>query len=97
MGPGLPNFMIMADTIITGEAMIIPTKDPIISTISFFLDHCVYPAGRKDIRILMAQLAQEVGDSRLDVSRVLNAMQAEGLLYLHRGRIEIPSLERLLM
>jgi hypothetical protein len=42
-------------------------------------------------------VAQEVGDSRLDVSNVLNAMQADGLLQLHRGRIEIPSLERLLM
>ena len=63
----------------------------------FFLDHCVYPAGPKQFRILMTQLAQEVGDSRLDVSNVLNAMQADGLLQLHRGRIEIPSLERLLM
>jgi hypothetical protein len=45
----------------------------------------------------MNQLAQEVGDSRLDVSRVLNAMQTEGLLRLRRSIIEIPSLERLLM
>ena len=65
--------------------------------IRFFVDHCLYPAGAKQFRILMTQLAQEVGDSRLDVSNVLNAMQAEGLLLLHRGRIEIPSLERLLM
>ncbi len=65
--------------------------------VRFFLDHCVYPAGPKQFRILMTQLAQEVGDSRLDVSNVLNAMQADGLLQLHRGRIDIPSLERLLM
>ena len=45
----------------------------------------------------MEQLALELNDSRLDVSRALNAMQADGLLVLHRGRIEIPSLERLLM
>jgi CRP-like cAMP-binding protein len=65
--------------------------------VRFFVDHCLYPAGPKLFRILMTQLAQEVGDSRLDVSNVLNAMQDEGLLRLHRGRIEIPSLERLLM
>ena len=65
--------------------------------IRFFVDHCLYPAGAKQFRILMTQLAQEVGDSRQDVSDVLNAMQADGLLHLHRGRIEIPSLERLLM
>ena len=65
--------------------------------VRFFLDHSAYPAGQKTFHILMTQLAQEVNDSRLDVSRVLNAMQDEGLLHLHRGRIEIPSLERLLM
>ena len=65
--------------------------------IRFFLDHSVYPAGPKKFRILMNQLAQEVGDSRLDVSHVLNTMQAEGLLHLRRGIIEISSLERLLM
>jgi CRP-like cAMP-binding protein len=65
--------------------------------VRFFLDHSVYPAGSKTFRILMNQLAQEVNDSRLDVSRVLNAMQTEGLLRLRRGIIEIPSLERLLM
>ena len=45
----------------------------------------------------MNQLAQEVNDSRLDVSQVLNAMQDESLLRLRRGIIEIPSLEYLLM
>ena len=65
--------------------------------IRFFLDHSLYPAGPKTFRILMNHLAQEVGDSRLDVSHVLNAMQDEGLLRLRRGIIEIPSLEHLLM
>ena len=65
--------------------------------VRFFVDHCLYPAGPKQFRMLMTQLAQEVGDSRLDVSRVLNAMQSEGLLHLRRGIIEISSLERLLM
>ena len=45
----------------------------------------------------MNQLAAELNDSRLDISHTLNDMQADGLLTLHRGRIEIPMLEKLLM
>jgi DNA-binding GntR family transcriptional regulator len=45
----------------------------------------------------MNQLAAELNDSRLDISRTLNQMEDDGLLTLHRGRIEIPMLERLLM
>jgi DNA-binding GntR family transcriptional regulator len=45
----------------------------------------------------MTQLAAELNDSRLDISRALNEMEDDGLLTLHRGRIEIPMLERLLM
>ena len=63
----------------------------------FFFSRCLYPAGPKTFYILMNQLADELNDSRLDISRALNAMQANGLLTLHRGRIEIPMLERLLM
>ena len=65
--------------------------------VSFLLDHAVYPVGHKTVHILMTRLAQEVNDSRLDVSRELNQMQREGLLQLHRGRIEVPALERLFM
>lgn len=64
--------------------------------VRFFVCHCTYPAGPKTLRILMTQLALEVGDSRLDVSRALNRMAAQHLLILHRGRIEIPQLECLL-
>lgn len=65
--------------------------------IRFFLNHSTYPAGPKMFHILMNQIALEVNDSRLDVSRVLNKMQEEGLIHLYRGRIGIPSLERLIM
>ena len=58
---------------------------------------CLYPAGPKTFHILMQHIARELNDSRLDISRALNSMQADGLLTLHRGRIEIPMLERLLM
>ena len=65
--------------------------------IRFFVQHSVYPAGPKTFHILMNQLANELNDSRLNVSRALNGMQHDGLLSLYRGRIEIASLERLLM
>ena len=64
--------------------------------IRFLVQHCVYPAGPKVFHILMNQLADELNDSRLNVSRALNKMQHDGLLTLYRGRIEIASLERLL-
>ena len=64
--------------------------------VRFFFQHALYPAGPKTFYILMERLAEELNDSRLNISRTLNAMQAEGLLELHRGRIEIAQLERLL-
>ncbi len=65
--------------------------------IRFFESHSVRPAGDKMFYIKMNRLAQEVNDSRLDVSKALNEMQEEGLLELYRGRIHIPALEKLLM
>ena len=62
-----------------------------------FLSRCLYPAGPKTFYLLMTQLAAELNDSRLDISHALNEMQADGLLILHRARIQIPMLERLLM
>lgn len=65
--------------------------------VRFFFQHTLYPAGPKTFHILMERLAEEVCDSRLNVSRVLNRLKDAGMLELHRGRIEIPQLERLLM
>lgn len=65
--------------------------------IRFFVQHSVYPAGTKTFYILMNRLAAELNESRLEISRTLNEMQHEGLLNLYRGRIEIPSLEHMLM
>lgn len=61
--------------------------------VRFFVQHSVYPAGPKTFYILMNRLAAELNESRLEISRALNEMQHDGLLTLHRGRIEIPSLE----
>ncbi len=65
--------------------------------VRFFADHSLYPAGKKELSILMQQLAIEVGDTRLNVSRILNSMQLRQLLCLSRGRITIHSLEQLFM
>ena len=65
--------------------------------IHFLFAHCQYPAGPKTFHILMQQLADHLNDSRLNISNELNQLQEEGLLTLHRGRIEIPMIERLLM
>lgn len=64
--------------------------------VRFMAQRCLHPAGPKTLYILMTRLAAEVGDSRLDVSRALNHLQREGLLTLHRGRIEVPQMERLI-
>ena len=65
--------------------------------VRFFVQHCLYPAGPKVFHILMNRLADELNDSRLNVSRALNALQLQGKIVLRRGRVEIPLMERLLM
>jgi DNA-binding GntR family transcriptional regulator len=45
----------------------------------------------------MKRLAEELNDSRLEISRALNNMQAEGLILLRRGVIFIPAMEKLIM
>ena len=44
----------------------------------------------------MRQLANEINDSRLDVSKTLNEMEEEGLLILSRGKITVPAIERII-
>lgn len=74
-----------------------PTPSDDRARVTYFLtSHCSQPTGKKEFRILMTRLAQEVNASRLDVSRVLNAMQKDGLIELHRGRIVIPEIRRLI-
>ena len=65
--------------------------------VRYFFSRCLYPAGAKTFFVLMQQIADDLNDSRLDISRALNEMERDQLLTLHRGRIEIASMERLLM
>lgn len=57
---------------------------------------CMRPAGGKLLRITMERLAHEIGESRLNVSRELNALHAAGMVRLRRGEIQVPALERLI-
>lgn len=59
--------------------------------------HCIRPAGRKKLKIKMERLAHELNDSRLNISKALNMMESQGLVVLHRGSIDIPAFERLIM
>lgn len=54
------------------------------------------PAGEKIIRIKMERLGSEIGESRLNTSRELNAMAAEGIIALRRGEIHIFALEKII-
>ena len=63
--------------------------------VRFLKEHCVIPSGRKVLHIKMQQLADEINIARLDVSNVLNALDAEGKIILQRGIITIPKLENL--
>ncbi|MFX7845393.1 helix-turn-helix domain-containing protein, partial [Acinetobacter baumannii] len=63
---------------------------------NFLIRHCQMPTGKKIFNILMRQLANEINDSRLDVSKTLNEMEEEGLLILSRGKITVPAIERII-
>ena len=63
---------------------------------NFLIRHCQMPTGKKIFYILMRQLANEINDSRLDVSKTLNEMEEEGLLILSRGKITVPAIERII-
>ena len=64
--------------------------------VRFIANRSLRPAGPKTLYIKMQRLAVELNDSRLNISRALNHMQALGLLKLYRERIEIPAFEQLL-
>lgn len=63
----------------------------------FMRRRCLTPSGPKTFHIKMETLAAELKDSRLNVSRTLNAMQGRGLLRLCRGRIEVPAMQDLIV
>ena len=65
--------------------------------VQFLSSRCLRPAGRKELRISMQTLADELLTTRLNVSQLLNSLAQEGLIELKRERIFVPSMEKLLM
>lgn len=72
-----------------------PPKNLEERIIRFIQARCIRPTGAKMFYIKMTRIAQELNDSRLNISKALNHLEAEGFIELHRGRIHIPALEKL--
>jgi len=62
----------------------------------FIETHCSKPAGHKMLRIKMEVLADQIGESRINVSRCLNELEKQGILTHSRAIMDIPALERLM-
>lgn len=62
----------------------------------FVMTRSVRPAGRKELEIGMVGLAEELVTTRLNVSKMLNRLKNDDLIYLSRGLIVIPELEKLI-
>lgn len=65
--------------------------------VAFVTRRCLRPAGKKELSIMMERLAQEIGASRLRVSHTLRRLKSRGFIDYTRGRIVIPSLEKLIL
>ena len=62
---------------------------------AFLRLRCITQAGKKVLKIKMETLGHELHQSRLNVSRMLNRLQAEGMITISRGVIIVPQLELL--
>lgn len=66
------------------------------SIVRYFADRVSTLKGEKTAMIKMQTLATAIGESRLNVSKVLNSWNNDGLIRISRGCIHIPAFERLL-
>lgn len=64
--------------------------------VAFVAHRCMRPAGKKELAIKMERLAQELDATRLRISQMLRQLKAKGCIDYTRGRIIIPSLEKLI-
>ena len=63
----------------------------------FLSERCLRPAGHKILCMTMITLAEELSTTRLKVSKMLNLLADDGLIYLKRERIIIPNMEKIMM
>lgn len=64
--------------------------------VRFVQMHCEQMAGRKRIITGMNELAIQLNTTRLNTSRLLHELEAEELLFLQRGVVDIPAVQRLI-
>lgn len=64
--------------------------------VHFLMTRSTRPAGHKEVKIGMVDLATELVTTRLNVSKMLNKLKNDNLIYLTRGLIVIPVLEKLI-
>jgi len=69
-----------------------PSEDLKEIFIDFILNHCEKPEGEKTLKVKMEDLAVCLNVTRMRTSIMLNELQDEGRLELHRQRIVIPDL-----
>ena len=69
-------------------------KDIRNKLIHFIQIHCNKLSGRKIIKIKMQTLADNIHESRLNISNLLKKLQQENLLIQSRGKIIIPQIEK---
>ena len=82
----------------TGKRQWTPVPADLESRIRCFITlHVQRPRGSKLLKIKMEDLALILNDTRLNISKVLNHMQDNDLVELHRGEIVIPAMEKLLV
>lgn len=62
----------------------------------FFCIRCIKPEGEKTLHITMEDLAKLIGETRINVSKLLNELHQKELIQLRRKAIFIPALEMLL-
>lgn len=63
--------------------------------INFLLLRCQKSDGEKILQITMEDLARNINETRINVSKLLNDLQNKGLLQLKRKEIFIPELDKL--
>ena len=63
--------------------------------LNFLVLRSMKPEGKKILKIKMEDLASLIDETRINVSKVLNDLQEQGLVQLSRKEISIPALEKL--
>lgn len=63
--------------------------------VNFILTRCMYQQGQKELSITMEDFANLVGDTRINISKMLNELQGMQLIELSRKLIKIKNLNSL--